>query len=197
MDCSPTGSSVHGILQARVLEWVAISFSRGSSRPRDRTCISHIVGRCFTIWATKEVLGVKVRGRLQAIMSLAPPRSLHFGIPLGWEVCVHLREDPRVGQVWKKKPDNWPKGRQRPRTALYKWLNPLFTALLLVRRDTHTLSLWVCISALLLSQLNKPFLYVLPYLFCYVSNNKLCTCIDSFCLHDKSIFHWGQRPREN
>ena len=76
-------------------------------------------------------------------------------------------------------------------------LNCLFTALLLVRRDTHTLSLWVCISALLLSQLNKPFLYVLPYLFCYVSNNKLCTCIDSFCLHDKSIFHWGQRSREN
>ena len=37
MDCSPPGSSVHGILQARVLEWVAISFSRGSSQPRDRT----------------------------------------------------------------------------------------------------------------------------------------------------------------
>ena len=47
MDCSPPGSSVHGIFQARVLEWVAISFSRGSSRPRDRTRVSHIVGRCF------------------------------------------------------------------------------------------------------------------------------------------------------
>ena len=40
MDCSPPGSSVHGIFQARVLEWVAISFSRGSSRPRDRTWVS-------------------------------------------------------------------------------------------------------------------------------------------------------------
>ena len=40
MDCSPPGSSVHGILQARTLEWVAISFSRGSSWPRDQTCIS-------------------------------------------------------------------------------------------------------------------------------------------------------------
>ena len=39
-DCSPPGSSVHGIFQARMLEWVAISFSEGSSRPRDRTCIS-------------------------------------------------------------------------------------------------------------------------------------------------------------
>ena len=56
MHCSPPGSSIHGILQARVLEWVAISFSRGSSRPRDRTQVSCIVGRHFTIWATREVL---------------------------------------------------------------------------------------------------------------------------------------------
>ena len=47
-DCSLPGSSVHGIFQARVLEWVAISFSRGSSQPRDRTRVSHIVGRRFT-----------------------------------------------------------------------------------------------------------------------------------------------------
>ena len=40
MDCSPPGSPVHGILQARMLEWVAIPFSRGSSRPRERTCVS-------------------------------------------------------------------------------------------------------------------------------------------------------------
>ena len=53
MDCSPPGSSVYGIFQARVLEWVAISFSRGSSRPRDRTCISCIPGRFFTVWATR------------------------------------------------------------------------------------------------------------------------------------------------
>ena len=49
MDCSPPGSSVHGILQARILEWVAISFSRGSSQPRDPTQVSHIVGRRFTV----------------------------------------------------------------------------------------------------------------------------------------------------
>ena len=47
VDCSSPGSSVHGILQARVLEGVAISFSRGSSQPRDRTQVSRIVGRCF------------------------------------------------------------------------------------------------------------------------------------------------------
>ena len=55
MDCSPPGSSVHGIFQARILEWVAISFSRGSFQPRDRTHVSCTVGRCFTIWATRVV----------------------------------------------------------------------------------------------------------------------------------------------
>ena len=54
MDCSPPGSLVHGIFQAWILEWVAISFSRGSFWPRDQTQVSHIVGRRFTIWATRE-----------------------------------------------------------------------------------------------------------------------------------------------
>ena len=47
MDCSPPGSSVHGIPQAGILEWVAISFSRGSSQPRDQTQGSCIAGRFF------------------------------------------------------------------------------------------------------------------------------------------------------
>ena len=55
MDCSLLRSSVHGIFQAKVLEWVAISFSRGSSWPRDWTQVSHTVGRRFTVWATREV----------------------------------------------------------------------------------------------------------------------------------------------
>ena len=54
VDCSPPGFSVHGILQARILEWVAISFSRESSRPRDRTQVSRIGGRRFNLWATRE-----------------------------------------------------------------------------------------------------------------------------------------------
>ena len=49
MNCSLPGSSVHGIIQARVLEWIAISFSRGSSWPRDWTGVSCFVGRCFTV----------------------------------------------------------------------------------------------------------------------------------------------------
>ena len=52
MDWSLPGSSAHGIFQAIVLEWIAISFSRGSSRPRDRAQVSLIVDRRFTVWAT-------------------------------------------------------------------------------------------------------------------------------------------------
>ena len=60
MDCSLPGSSVHGIFQARILEWVASSFSRGSSQSRDQTWVSCITGRCFTIWAMREVQLIKI-----------------------------------------------------------------------------------------------------------------------------------------
>ena len=53
MDLSPPGSSVHGILQARTLEWVATSFSRASSQPSDQIWVSRIAGRFFTLWATR------------------------------------------------------------------------------------------------------------------------------------------------
>ena len=56
MDYSLPGSSVHGIFQARILEWGAISFSRRSSQPRDWIRVSCVVGRCFTVLATREVL---------------------------------------------------------------------------------------------------------------------------------------------
>ena len=56
MDCGPPGSSVHWILQARILEWVVISFSRGSSQPKDQTQVSRTAGRLFTVWATGDSL---------------------------------------------------------------------------------------------------------------------------------------------
>ena len=73
MDCSLPGSSVHGIFQVIVLERIAISFSRGSSRPRDRTQVSHIVDRRFTVWATRKVL------------SSHPSDACWWGCSLDWE----------------------------------------------------------------------------------------------------------------
>ena len=54
MNCSSPGSSVHGISQARILEWIASPFSRRSYQPRDQSWVSCIAGRFFTIWATRE-----------------------------------------------------------------------------------------------------------------------------------------------
>ena len=75
MDCSPPDSSVQGILQARILEWVAIPFSRGSSWPRAWTRVSCVASRFFTIWAigksqgsykqTKAVTAIIYKGLLQ------------------------------------------------------------------------------------------------------------------------------------
>ena len=59
MDYSSPGSSVHGVLQARILEWVAIPFSRRSSQLRDRTRVSLTACRFFTIWATREACKIQ------------------------------------------------------------------------------------------------------------------------------------------
>ena len=68
MDCSLQAFSVHGILQARILEWITVSFSRGSSRPRDRTQVSRIGGRCFNLWATREAQIYWVRNHCSSML---------------------------------------------------------------------------------------------------------------------------------
>ena len=80
MDCSLPHSSIHGIFQARVLEWVAISFSRGSSRPREWTQVSCIVGRRFTLWATREWLLAEVSKLVWGFLHWAVDRLQHSSI---------------------------------------------------------------------------------------------------------------------
>ena len=73
MDGSPPGSSVHGTFLERILEWVAMPSSRGSSRPRDWTHISCITGRFLTDWATKEAQ--REEGRFYIPMALSQPHQ--------------------------------------------------------------------------------------------------------------------------
>ena len=91
MDCSPPGSSVHGILQARILEWVAISFSRGSSCSRDQTRVFHIAGRFFIIWATRE--------QRKPISSLSWC-STHKFRPFSSAPNPYLVPQPRANMMW-------------------------------------------------------------------------------------------------
>ena len=89
MDCNPPGSSAHEIFQARILEWVAISFSRGASQPRDRTRVSCTAGKFFTDWEnrinakrltnrhiTENVKSQRQRENLKS--SKKNPKSLHI-----------------------------------------------------------------------------------------------------------------------
>ena len=89
-DFSPPGSSVHGILQARVLEWVAISFSRRSSKPRDQTCVSCILGRLFTTELPgKRASLVAQRVKHLPAMQETPVQSLGWEDPLEKEMATH------------------------------------------------------------------------------------------------------------
>ena len=99
MDCSLSGSSVHGIFQARVLEWIAISFSRGSSQHRSQTWVSRIAGRCFTGWATREA-----QPQVTTISSWQQPGTIRSSLWLlgalrtgrDWWVLFHFK---RIGQL--------------------------------------------------------------------------------------------------
>ena len=76
LDHNPPGSSVHGTLQARTLEWVAIAVSRRSSRPRDRTWISCIAGGFFTVWATGKIKTLKWGEACSVMSNSLWPRGL-------------------------------------------------------------------------------------------------------------------------
>ena len=67
--CNPMVYTVDGILQARILEWAAITFFRGTSQPRDQTQVSHIAGGFFTVWATREAQ-VMVKSKCSTIGSV-------------------------------------------------------------------------------------------------------------------------------
>ena len=88
-DCDPMDYTVHGILQARILEWVAFPFSRGSSQPRDQTQVSCIAGRFFTSWATKEA-------QISTVLCSNAPNNttwyvLHLLLLLFFTRCLTLR----------------------------------------------------------------------------------------------------------
>ena len=92
MDCRLPGSSVHGILQARILEWVAITFSRGSSQPRNRTQVSCIIGRRFYHLSHQGSL-LKV-GKLQIMESHLGKTELGTSLENG-KIPRHPRERMR------------------------------------------------------------------------------------------------------
>ena len=112
LNCSPQGSSVHGIFQARILEWVAISFSRGSFQPRYWTQVSCTTGRFFTYWAMREApLLFDLRPNCSGgdedngPPSKGPMHALLHSVPMTLQQatanpCLHLRLLEIHRQVW-------------------------------------------------------------------------------------------------
>ena len=90
--CDPMDCTAHGILQARILEWVAVPFSRGSSQPRDWTQVSHTAGGLLTSWATREVPKgpeslIIAGGRGTALPKPCPSPGLQVKEKDAWFVC--------------------------------------------------------------------------------------------------------------
>ena len=100
MDCNLPSSSVHWILQARIPEWVAIPFSRGSSQPRNQIVVSCTAGRFFTIWITREALYKSVWyywvwfGKIWL-------RFCIYGVK-NWSVLIAYSEQCRIRDLWKR-----------------------------------------------------------------------------------------------
>ena len=114
MDCSPAGSSVHGIFQAGILEWIVIPISRGSFPPRDQTWVSCIAGRFFTVWAIRETslstyLATCYKSDvLKIVFPRRRERDKHFSgkAGLGAEMMVFPWQPPTLGQLgfWRRPP---------------------------------------------------------------------------------------------
>ena len=106
MDSNLPGSSVHGISQVRILEWVAISFSMGSSWPMDQTRVFCIAGRFFTAWATREVLYINSSLKKIFFLNCWPTwKKIHSNNFNGW-LCVEKHRQERSNQLIPGHPDN-------------------------------------------------------------------------------------------
>ena len=111
--CDPMNYTVHGILQARILQWVAIHFSRGPSQPRDRTQVSHIAGGFLTSWATREAQEPSMYAPLNELLTIlwvVPVRMLftavcillyeHVGTDLSILPPMDTEVASKLGQLW-------------------------------------------------------------------------------------------------
>ena len=143
MDYNPPGSSVHGILQARILEWVDIPFSRGSSQDKDRTQVSHIAGGFFAVWATREALNngyyvpsthqvlcpQKGRNNPHGTSLMVQWRRIHLPMQGTWVRCLVLEEPTHCGVPKPMCHNSW--------AYMLQLLKPMFLEPVLPKRSHH------------------------------------------------------------
>ena len=133
--CDPMNHTVHGIFQARILEWVAFPFSRGSSQPKDQIRVSHIASRLFTSWATKSLLAVP-ETRVRSL-GCEDPLEEGNGNPFQYS-CL---ENPMDGGAWQTTVHGVPKSRTRLSDFTFTFLNVVVkfnTLFLILHQITQT-----------------------------------------------------------
>ena len=141
LDSSPPGSSVHGIFQTRILAWVVISFFRGSSWPRDQTCVSCIADRFFAGWAIREALTFLTVWQLGSKWEVHEGNKQKLPVSLGldWKIVSFFAASRFKGRG-KQSPSNGRNGKniQPP------WINQHFLDQLFYRTDylIFVFSLW-------------------------------------------------------
>ena len=113
LDCSLPGSSLHGIFQARILEWVAIFYSRGSSQPRDWTCVFCLGRQILYHWVNKiilsnsnnsgirKVLKIKNYEKLLVILAFAKSSWLHFDY-IDWKHVKNIKFEKLISEFLEK-----------------------------------------------------------------------------------------------
>ena len=116
-NCSPPASSVHGILQARIQEWVAIPFSRGSSWPRDWTQISCTAGGFFTVWTTREASRRMCTGYMHLLRCFTWGAWTFVDFGSCRESWNQSPADTK-GQGYSQSPEHWPAQSHQHMTAV-------------------------------------------------------------------------------
>ena len=162
--------------------------------------VPHLLGQGRHYTCTKSLLvGQKSRDNARPSWVLLLPEAFTSRLNLAERCMCTPVEDPRVGQVWGKKPDNWPEGRHRlRRTDFYKCdltASLLCSSSSLGGIPTCFLSLCASLPCSYLNWTNRFSMCSPTSCAMFLIIN--CTCIYSFCLHDKCVFHWGQGSREN
>ena len=118
MDCSLPGSCVYRILQARILEWVVIPFSRGSSQPRDQTWVTCISGRFFTIWAIRKAkkkkkvplsphlrIGLSKKAQILYMLWICSLLSIQMGMLIIWLTWINQKVVKPAYVNWELSPE--------------------------------------------------------------------------------------------